>query len=69
VKEESSLRVFGNRVLSRIFGPKRDEVPGDYRKLHKKELNIFRVQKSRRLRWAGHVEGGGEACTKFGRET
>jgi hypothetical protein len=49
-------------VLRRIFGPKRDEVTGEWRKLHNKELyalysspNIIRVMKSRRLRWAGHV--------------
>jgi len=51
-----------NRVLSRIFGPKRDEVTGEWRKLHNGELNelytlhnIIRVVKSRRMRWAGHV--------------
>jgi hypothetical protein len=55
------LRVFENRVL-RIFGPKRDEVKGDWRKLHNEELhnvyssrNIIRTIKSRRMRWAGHV--------------
>jgi hypothetical protein len=54
--------VFENRVLRRIFGPKRDEATGDWRRLHKEELNdlysstnIIRVIKSRRLRWAGHV--------------
>jgi hypothetical protein len=54
--------VFENRVLRRIFGPKRDEVTGDQRKLHNDELhnlysspNIIKVIKSRRLRWAGHV--------------
>jgi len=56
------MRVFENRVLRRLFGPKRDEVTGDWRKLHNKERNvlysspnIFRVIKSRRMRWAGHV--------------
>ena len=56
------MRVFENRVLRRIFGPKRDEVRGELRKLHNEELNdlycspnIFRVIKSRRMRWAGHV--------------
>jgi len=51
-----------NRVLRRIFGPKRDEVTGEWRKLHNEELNnlysssnIVRVIKSRRMRWAGHV--------------
>jgi hypothetical protein len=54
--------VFENRVLRRIFGPKRNEVTGDWRKLHEEELNdlytspnIVRLKKSRRLRWAGHV--------------
>jgi hypothetical protein len=54
-------------VLRRIFGPKRDEVTGEWRRLHKKELyalysspNIIRVIKSRRLRWAGHVAQMGE---------
>jgi hypothetical protein len=54
--------VFKNRVLSRIFGLKRDEVMGDLRKLHNEELqnlysstNITRMIKSRRMRWAGHV--------------
>jgi hypothetical protein len=54
--------VFENRVLSRIFGPKRDEVTGEWRKLHNEELNdlyslpsIIRITKSRRMRWAEHV--------------
>jgi hypothetical protein len=54
--------VFENRVLRRVFGPKRDEVTGEWRKLHNEELNdlyslliIVRVVKSRRMRWAGHV--------------
>jgi hypothetical protein len=66
-KEERRLRVFENRVLRRIFGPKRDEVTGECRKLHNEELNglyslpdIVRVIKSRRLRWAGHVARMGE---------
>jgi len=57
------LRVFENRVLRRIFGPKREEVKREWRKLHKEELNdlyfppnTFRVIKSRRVRWDGHVE-------------
>jgi hypothetical protein len=54
--------VFENRVLRRIFGPKRDEVSGGWRKLHNEELHnlysspsIIRIIKSRRMRWAGHV--------------
>jgi hypothetical protein len=59
--------VFENRVLRRVFGPKRDEVTGEWRKLHNEELNdlyslpnIVRVVKSRRMRWAGHVARMGE---------
>jgi hypothetical protein len=59
--------VFENRVLRRVFGPKRDEVTGEWRKLHNEELNdlyslpnIERVVKSRRMRWAGHVARIGE---------
>jgi hypothetical protein len=62
LREERRLRVFENRVLSRVFGPKSDEVTGEWRKLHNEELNdlyslphIVRVVKSRRMRWAGHV--------------
>jgi hypothetical protein len=62
LKEERRLRVFEYRVLRRIFGPKRDEATGEWRKLHNEELNdryyspnIFRVIKSRRMRLAGHV--------------
>jgi hypothetical protein len=65
VREEHRLRVFENRVL-RIFGPKREE-DGSWRKLHNDELhslysslNIVRVIKSRRMRWAGHVARMGE---------
>jgi hypothetical protein len=60
--EEHRLRVFENRVLRRIFGPKRDEVVGDWRKLDDGELHnlycspsIIRIFKSRRMRWAEHV--------------
>jgi hypothetical protein len=59
--------VFENRVLRRIFGPKRDEVTGELRKLHNEELrdlysspSIIRIIKSRRMRWAGHVARMGE---------
>jgi hypothetical protein len=62
LREESRLRLFENRVLKKIFGPKRDEVTGKWRKLHNEELNnlyssssIVRVFKSRRLRWKGYV--------------
>ena len=62
LREERRLRVFEKRVLRRIFGPKRNEVIGEQRKLHNEKLNdlhsspnIFRVIKSRRMRWAGHV--------------
>jgi hypothetical protein len=61
-REERRLRVSENRVLRKIFGPKREEVTGEQRKLHNEELNyvssspnIVRVVKSRRIRWAGHV--------------
>jgi hypothetical protein len=67
LEEERRLRVFENCVLRRIFGPKRDEVTGEWRKLHNEELNglysipnIVRVIKSRRMRWAGHVARMGE---------
>ena len=62
MREEIKLRVFENMVLRRIFGPRRDEVTGEWRRLHNEELsdlysspNIVRVMKSRRMRWAGHV--------------
>jgi len=67
LREERRHRVFDNRVLRRVFGPKRDEVTGEWRKLHNEELrdlyslpNIVRVVKSRRMRWAGNVEHMGE---------
>jgi hypothetical protein len=62
LREEHRLRVFENRVLRRIFGPKRDEMMGEWRKLHNKELHdlysspsIIRIMKSRRMRWSSHV--------------
>jgi len=62
LREERRLRVFENRVLRSIFGPKRDEVTGEWRKLHNEELNnlysspnFMRMIKSRIMRWAGHV--------------
>jgi hypothetical protein len=67
LREEHRLRVFENRVLRRIFGPKRDEVTGGWRKLHNEELHdlyaspsIVRVIKARRVRWVGHVACMGE---------
>jgi len=67
LREERKLRVFENVVLRRIFGPRRDEVRGEWRRLHNEELNdlyfspnIVRVIKSRRMRWAGHVAHMGE---------
>jgi hypothetical protein len=60
LKEEHRLKVFENRVLRRIYGPKRDEVAGGWRKLHYEELHnlysspsIIRMIKSRHMRWAG----------------
>jgi hypothetical protein len=65
--EERRLRVFENRVLRRIFGPKVDEVRGEWRTLHNEGLNdlyfppnIMQVIKARRMRWAGHVAVIGE---------
>jgi len=67
LREERKLRVFENRVLRKIFGPTKDEVTGEWRRLHNKELNdlysspnIVRVITSRRMRWAGHVAHMGE---------
>jgi hypothetical protein len=61
VREEHRLRVFENRVLRRIFGPKRDEIVGVWTQLHNElhnvyySSNIIRMIKSRRMRWARHV--------------
>ena len=71
LREERRLRVFEKRML-RIFWPKKDEVTGDWRKLHNEELNglysspnIVRVIKSRRMRWARHVERIGEKTVVY----
>jgi hypothetical protein len=62
IREEHRLRVFENRVLRRIFGPKRDEVTGKWRKFHNEELrnlyfpsSIIGINKLRKMRWAWHV--------------
>jgi hypothetical protein len=67
LREVHRLTVFENRVLRRIFGPKRDWVTEEWRRLHNEELNdlhcspnIIRVIKSRRIRWAGHVARVGD---------
>jgi hypothetical protein len=67
LREERKLRVFEDVVLRRIFGPRRDEVPWEWSRLHNEELNdlytspnIVRVIKSRRMRWAGNVARMGE---------
>jgi hypothetical protein len=67
LSEEDRLRVFENSVLRKIFGPKRDQVTGEWRKLQNEELrylysslSIIKIMKSRRMRWAGHVARMGE---------
>jgi len=67
LREERKLRVFENMVLRRIFGPRREEVKEEWRRVHKVDLNdlysspnILRVIKSRIMRWAGHVAHMGE---------
>jgi len=74
LREGLRLRVYENRVLRRIFGSKRDEVTGEWRRLYNEELNdlysspnIVRLVKSRKMRWAGHVAGmwRREVCTGF----
>jgi hypothetical protein len=72
LREEHRLRVFENRMLRRIFGPKRDEVTGGWRKLHNEELHnlysspsITRMIKLIRMRWAGHVARTGEKRNSY----
>jgi len=74
LREESRLRVFENRMLRRIFGPKKDEVTGERKKPYNEKLNdlycspnIVRVVTSRRMRWVGHVArmGRRELCAGF----
>jgi hypothetical protein len=72
LREEHGLRLFENRALRRIFGPKRDEVTGRMEKLHNAELrdlysspSIIRIIKSRRMRWAGHVARMGRRGTRI----
>jgi hypothetical protein len=74
LREECRLRVFENRVLSRIFESKKNEVTGEWRRLHDEEFNalysspnVIRVMKSRRLKWAGHVARMGESRILVGK--
>jgi hypothetical protein len=67
LREKHRLRVFENRVLRRIFGPKRDEVKGGFKWLHNEDLHnvysspsVIRIIRSRRMRWAGQVAIMGE---------
>jgi hypothetical protein len=71
LREEHRLREFENRVLRRVFGPKRDEVTGEWRKLQNEDLHIYtspqmllRQIKSRPMRWAGHLACMGEECVQ-----
>jgi hypothetical protein len=72
LREEHRLRVFKNRVLRRTFKLKRDEVTGEWRKMHNEELrdlysspSIIRIIKSRWMRWAGHVARMGRRGTRL----
>jgi hypothetical protein len=72
LREEHRLRVFENRVMARIFGPKREEAAGSRRRVHNEELhnfyaspNVIRVIKSRKIRWAGHVARAGEVRSVY----
>jgi hypothetical protein len=72
LREKQRLRVFENKVLRRIFGPKRDDVTGGWRNLHNEELHdlyfspsIIRIINSRRMLWAGHVARMGEKRNSF----
>jgi len=78
LREVCRLRVLKNRVLRRLFGPKKDEVTGEWERLHNEELsdlcsspNIVLVIKSSIMKWVGHVarNGRGEVCQGFGEET
>jgi hypothetical protein len=76
LREEHRLRVFENRVLRWLFGPKRDEETGEWRKLHNEELrdlysssSIIRIFKSRRMRLAGHVARIGRRGKETTRKT
>jgi hypothetical protein len=75
LREEHRLTVFESRVLRRIFGPKRDEVTGGWRKLHNEGLHnlysspsIIRMNKSRRMRWAGSGQRPVEGSCEHGNE-
>jgi hypothetical protein len=72
LREEHRLKVFESRVLRRIFGPRRGELTGDWRKLHNEELhklysssNIIRMIKSKMKRWTGHVARMGETRNAY----
>jgi hypothetical protein len=76
LREEHRLRMFENKVLRKIFGPKRDEVTGEWGELDNEELcdlysspSIIRIIKSRRMRWAGHVARMGKREMRIGRES